>query len=119
MSILSRSLFVALLSSSVVFSTSAWSESILGALSKAYEFNSQLNSARAGVRVTDEGVAIAKSGYRPVIAGFSNYTLSRQAGVRLQTGGFGVSLSQNLFDGFQTLNNVRAAESQVFAQREA
>lgn len=91
----------------------------MGALAKAYEFNSQLNSARAGVRVTDEGVAIAKSGYRPVVAGFSNYSLARQSGFRLQTGGFGVSVSQTLFDGFQTRNNVRSAESQVFAQREA
>lgn len=119
MSIFSRSLFVALLSSGVAFSTSAWSETILGALSKAYEYNSQLNSARAGVRVTDEGVAIAKSGFRPVVSGFSSYTFSRQAGVDLNTGGFGVSVSQTLFDGFQTLNNVRAAESQVLAQREA
>ncbi|GHD07977.1 TolC family outer membrane protein [Tianweitania populi] len=119
MSIFSKSLFAALLSTSVAFSSAAFSESLTGALAKAYEFNSQLNSARAGVRVTDEGVAIAKSGYRPVVAGFSNYSLARQSGFRLQTGGFGVSVSQTLFDGFQTRNNVRAAESQVFAQREA
>lgn len=119
MSIFSKTLFAALLSSSVAFSSAALSESLTGALAKAYEFNSQLNSARAGVRVTDEGVAIAKSGFRPVIAGFSNYSLARQSGFRLQTGGFGVSVSQSLFDGFQTRNNVRSAESQVFAQREA
>ncbi len=118
-SILSKSLFAALLSGSVLFSSAASSETILGALSKAYEFNSSLNSARAGVRVSDEGVAIAKSGYRPVVAGFSSYSLARQAGVRLETGGFGVSVSQVLFDGFQTRNSVRAAESTVFAQREA
>lgn len=119
MSIASKSLFAAFLSASVVFSTSAMSETILGALSKAYQNNSQLNSARAGVRVTDEGVAIAKSGYRPVIAGFGSYSIANQSGTQLQTGGFGVSLSQNLFDGFQTINNVKAAKAQVLAQRES
>lgn len=49
--------------------TSASAETILGAMSKAYMNNSSLNSARAGVRVTDENVAIAKSGWRPTIVG--------------------------------------------------
>ena len=40
----------------------AFAETIGGALAKAYSHNSELNSARAGVRVTDENVAIAKSG---------------------------------------------------------
>ena len=119
MSIFSKSVFAALLSTSVAFSSAAFSETLTGALAKAYEFNSQLNSARAGVRVTDEGVAIAKSGYRPIVSGFSSASLARQSGFNLQTGGFGVSVSQTLFDGLQTRNNVRAAESQVFAQREA
>ena len=36
----------------------------------------QLNSARAGVRVTDEGVAIAKSGWRPTITGSASIDYS-------------------------------------------
>jgi outer membrane protein len=36
-------------------------------MAKAYENNPDLNAARAGLRATDEGVAIAKSGYRPFI----------------------------------------------------
>jgi outer membrane protein len=96
----------------------ASAETISGALAKAYKFNSSLNSSRAGVRVTDEGVAIAKSGWRPTIAGTSTINYATQAGTRLTTGGFGVSINQTLFDGFQTLNNVRGSESQVRAADE-
>ncbi|MCO5163667.1 MAG: TolC family outer membrane protein [Mesorhizobium sp.] len=93
-------------------------ETIFGALSKAYQFNSELNSSRAGVRVTDEGVAIAKSGYRPTITGSGSINYASQAGLRITTGSFGVTISQSLFDGFQTRNNVRAAEAQVRASVE-
>ncbi len=100
----------------------ASAESIFGALAKAYENNANLNSARAGVRVTDEDVPIAKSGMRPVIVGrgtlsHSN-TTSGQVSRTLTAGSFGVFLSQTLFDGFQTRNNVRAAEAAVRAARE-
>ncbi len=119
-----KSLFAALLVSALMFSPlPATAETIFGALSKAYQNNSQLNSARAGVRVTDEGVAIAKSGYRPTVAGsasidYSN-TRSGNGSVRLATGNFGVQINQTLFDGFQTRNNVAAAEAQVEASNES
>jgi outer membrane protein len=70
------------------------------------------------VRVTDEGVAIAKSGWRPVIQGTSDLNYASQGGTRLTTGGFGVTIQQSLFDGFQTLNNVRGAKAQVRAQQQ-
>ncbi|MBZ0164286.1 MAG: TolC family outer membrane protein [Notoacmeibacter sp.] len=94
-------------------------ETIQSALVKAYQNNSSLNSARAGVRVTDEGVAIAKSGYRPRLTGAvsGNYSSTDGSG-RITTGSFGITLSQNLFDGFQTRNNVKAAEANVFAAQE-
>ena len=88
-------------------SQNAAAETIQGALAKAYENNSELNAARAGTRVTDEGVAIARSGYRPQVSGTLSGNYSSQAGSRITTGSFGVSISQNLFDGFQTRNNVR------------
>ena len=88
-------------------------ESLFSALAKANNYNSELNSARAGVRVTDESVAIAKSGMRPVIAGFSTLDYTEQNGTRLTTGKFGVQIEQKLFDGFQTRNSVRAAEAKV------
>ena len=49
-------------------------ESLYAAMAKAYENNPDLNAARAGLRATDEGVAIAKSGYRPVVAAQSDLT---------------------------------------------
>jgi outer membrane protein len=45
----------------------AFAETIYQAMAKAYENNPDLNAARAGLRATDEGVALAKSGYRPFI----------------------------------------------------
>ncbi|KQZ13555.1 MULTISPECIES: TolC family outer membrane protein [unclassified Mesorhizobium] len=118
-----KSLFVALLVSAAAFSpVSASAESILGALSKAYQNNSQLNSARAGVRVTDETVAIAKSGYRPTINGSASIdytnTSRNNASTRTTTGAFGVQINQSLFDGFQTKNNVAAAQARVRASNE-
>ncbi|TIS99665.1 TolC family outer membrane protein [Mesorhizobium sp.] len=123
---LRKSLFAAVLVSATALSPLvASAETILGALSKAYQNNSSLNSARAGVRVTDEGVAIAKSGWRPTINGSASidYSSSHLNGsnrsIALTTGNFGVQIDQTLFDGFQTKNNVAAAESRVRASVES
>ena len=91
----------------------------MGALAKAYANNASLNSERAGVRVTDEDVAIAKSGYRPAIVGTASEGVSNQAGVDIRTGSFGVSIQQSLFDGFQTQHSVSAAEARVQAAMES
>ncbi|MCA1492789.1 outer membrane channel protein TolC [Sinorhizobium alkalisoli] len=101
----------------------ASAESIFGAMAKAYANNPDLNAARAGLRATDEGVPIAKSGYRPQVSAAATGTLSRvdseATGTRdLHSGQIGISITQTVFDGFQTLNNVRAAESTVFSSRE-
>ena len=108
--LISASIFVTLPSHSVA-------ETLNGALAKAYINNSSLNSARAGVRVTDEGVAIAKSGYRPTITGSANAGYASQDGTQFSTGSFGVSINQTIFDGFRTKNGIASAESQVFASR--
>ncbi len=112
-----------LVSATALSPVAASAETITGALAKAYQYNSQLNSARAGVRVTDEGVAIAKSGWRPTVQGSANidYTSTRFQGStqNLTTGSFGIQINQTLFDGFQTRNNVAAAESQVKASVES
>ena len=114
-----------LMSATALSPIAASAETILGAMAKAYQNNSQLNSARAGVRVTDEGVAIAKSGYRPTVAGSASIdysttrnTTQNNGSTQLTTGSFGVQINQTLFDGFQTKNNVAAAESQVKASVE-
>lgn len=114
-----------LIIATVPLSSNASGESILGALSKAYENDSSLNSARANVRVTDESVAIAKSGWRPTIEGFatidqsSSHVNGKNKNKRMTTGQYGVQIKQTLFDGFQTRNNVAAAESQVRASVES
>ncbi len=96
-------------------------ETIFGALAKSYKNNSSLNSTRAGVRVTNEGVALAKSGYRPVIRGTGSTSVTRNfsgVGTTITAGSFGIDLNQTLFDGFQTKNNVAAAEAGVRAANE-
>ena len=107
------------LSVSAYVAVPACAETIGGALAKAYSYNSELNSARAGVRVTDENVAIAKSAWRPTIAGQSSLDYTSQRGNRLTTGSFGVEIQQLLFDGFQTTNNVATAEARVRASTES
>ncbi|WAX93214.1 TolC family outer membrane protein [Aminobacter sp. NyZ550] len=123
MSFFRRSVFaVALVSATALSPLSASAETILGALAKAYQNNSQLNSARAGVRVIDESVAIAKSGYRPTINGSASIdysTTRRDSTSHLTTGSFGIEIKQSLFDGFQTKNNVAAAEARVRAQNQS
>ena len=111
-------------------------ETIESALVKAYQDNPQLNAQRALVRSTDENVPQALSGYRPRVA--ATTTLGQQYGnvyeyspvsgqsVNVYTrilgpqtsNSYGMSASQSLFNGFQTANRTRTAESQVLAARE-
>lgn len=110
----------------VLASSQVGAETLESALVRAYRGNPTLNSGRATVRYTDEFVAIAQSGYRPQVnlsadIG-SQYTNGRIGGATFnQTttpGGAGLIVSQTLFNGFQTDNNVRRYESTVYSQRE-
>jgi outer membrane protein len=116
----------------------AAAESMDAALARAYENNPQLNAQRAIVRQNDEGVAQALSGYRPTIS--ANATVGKEytnttekfppipgllpSGAEVTIKGpttprsIGVTGTQTLFNGEQTANRVRAAESQVSAARE-
>ena len=113
-------------------------ETIESALARAYQGNPQLNTQRAIARQNDEGVAQALSGYRPTLSA----TASVGEQYTNQTGVFpavppalpnslaytikgvttprsvGVNAGQTLFNGQQTANQVRKAESQVSAARE-
>ncbi|PZO74550.1 MAG: transporter [Mesorhizobium amorphae] len=109
---------ILLASSTLLAPVLAHAETLPGALAKAYRFNSELNSARAGVRVTDESVPIAKSALRPIVSGIADSAYASQQGSQITTFSFGIAISQTLFDGFQTRNNVRAAEARVFASNE-
>lgn len=104
----------------------ASAESLFGAMAKAYENNPDLNAARAALRATDENVTIAKAGMRPQVAATATASAVSVSdlgggipdyGYNNQT--VGISITQQIFDGFQTLNNVRAAEFGVFANRES
>src|SRR5215469_11973771 len=111
-------------------------DTIEAALVRAYQNNPQLNAQRAQVRSTDENVPQALSGYRPKVnltasAGYQyTDTLSTSGGtptqiVRTETHGtnpprsVGLTVTQTLFNGQQTANRTRAAESQVSGSREA
>ncbi|WP_164924292.1 outer membrane channel protein TolC [Sinorhizobium fredii] len=123
-SIVRKAALWAAVSTSVLLAPHALlAETISGAMAKAYGNNPDLNAARAGLRATDEGVPIAKSGYRPQISAAATGTLTRvdqeRTGTRdFHDGQVGISITQTIFDGFQTLNNVRAAQSDVFSGRE-
>lgn len=130
-----KKIFATFLAFSTAMATPAFAETIGGALAKAYQFNSSLNSARAGLRATDESVPLAKSGYRPQISGSAdiNYGTTRRdrlgpgnifGGISPRTtnstsGGMGIQFRQMLFDGFQTRNNVAAAVAQVRAANQS
>jgi outer membrane protein len=108
----------------------AVADTMPGALAQAYQSNPQLNAQRAIVRQTDEGVPQALSGYRPRIqasgdVGQQYTSVVSSGGIRpvrstgvTQPRGVQLQGQQTLFNGFQTANRTRAAEGQVFAQRE-
>ena len=104
------------------------------ALVQAYQNNPSLNAQRAALRVIDENVPQALSGYRPKISltaqggyNFENATQQFPIGGVLTQVSFanqfisrsvGVTGAQTLFNGFQTANRTRQAESQVDGARE-
>jgi outer membrane protein len=120
----------------------ASAETLESALVQAYVNNPSLNSQRAAVRVTDENVPQALSGYRPrvSITGTggqqslsstsrvvspnlpANVSPNTPATYAVQSGyntpaSYGATITQTLFNGFQTANKTRQAESQVQAAR--
>ena len=104
----------------------AGAETLEGALTRAYAGNPQLNANRAGLRATDENVPAALAGYRPTVSVAADIGLQKfegkLSGLRYDQatipGGAGITINQTLFNGFQTENNTRRAESTVFSQRE-
>jgi len=105
------------------------------ALVRAYQNNPQLNSQRASVRVTDENVPQALSGYRPKVSvaatagsqylgSLTNFPSAPGSFSRLGQYGYNAprtataTVTQTLYNGNQTANRTRAAESQVSAARE-
>src|SRR6266851_3464431 len=117
------------------------------AITAAYVNNPTLNAQRAAVRATDENVPKALSGYRPTVTGAASaartaLTTTVPPGVTsgvasgaavgpitiatpgakfnsiLNQSTLSLSVNQNLYNGFRTGNNVRAAEAQVRQSQE-
>lgn len=109
--------------------TPALADTIEAALVRAYQNNPQLNAQRAQVRSTDENVPQALSGYRPKVSltatgGYQYQDLQSGVGTNSVFGSrfprsVGVTATQTLYNGNQTANRTRAAESQVSGAREA
>lgn len=109
----------------------ALADTIEAALVRAYQNNPQLNAQRAQVRSTDENVPQALSGYRPKVnvtlgTGYQYQDIqATQKGLGihsdppLQPNSASLTVNQTLYNGNQTANRTRAAESQVSGSREA
>ena len=105
-------------------------DTLYGALINAYQNNPQVNSQRAVVRATDESVPQALSGYKPTVAATAQIaqawtsTLANAGNTNTRTNlsssprGLNLTATQNIYNGFQTANRVRQAESNTSAARE-
>jgi outer membrane protein len=102
-------------------------QSLEQALAQAYHNNPTLNAQRAATRVTDENVPQALSGFRPTVtagadAGVDWGRTRTKAGVTTSgtvfPRGYGLTVTQNVFNGFRTVNQTRTAEAQVLGARE-
>ena len=102
-------------------------ETLESALSKAYGSNPTLNAQRAALRVSNEGVSQALSGYRPRVTGTADFgvsyiennrPLARATSIRQAPRGVGVQLDQTIWNAGRTSNAVSQAEALVLAGRE-
>lgn len=110
-------------------STIALADNLSNVLSYTYENSLTVNAQRAGLKVIDESVAKAKSGYRPSIIGqgsigrsHSKSAYERQFGGTTlnqyqNPDGISINLVQPVFSGLSTYNSVKAAKSQVKSAR--
>src|SRR3984893_7409437 len=116
-------------------------ETMSGALARAYAGNPDLNQQRAGVRATDENLpratstglptatANAQYGYNHLdetsASGSSSASATTSGGkltplrTNTATWNYGLTVTQNLFNGNRTVNGVRQAESNIFGARES
>jgi len=117
-----------------LLSSTALADTLRMALTQAYQNNPLLNAQRAAVRVTDEGVPQALSGYRPRISlsasvaeqyldSLTKSTATTGAPYTSTSGAtavqsYGGTVTQTLLNGFQTASRTRQAEQLVSAGRE-
>jgi outer membrane protein len=99
-------------------------------LLRAYQNNPQLNAQRASVRAVDENVPQALAGYRPKVSGtfsagvgYVDQLADGNAGKKIEHGDqtphtASITATQTVYNGNQTANKTRVAESQVLGARE-
>ncbi len=108
----------------------AKAETIGGALAKAYFSNPDINQQRAAVRASDENIPKANAGYLPTVTAETDAARADVEASGLGVGlpdpyfqaslprGYGVTISQNVWNGNRTINSIRQAESGVLGARE-
>ncbi len=117
----------------MVFTQSASADSLLEAMSMAYQGNPNLLGARSQLRATDEALPQALSGWRPTLTVTGTATNNRTENEIFSGGGVGqvvtggvtkrfqknanAQFTQPIFRGFRTWAGTSQAKNQVFAQR--
>jgi outer membrane protein len=110
----------------VLLATGARAETIGGALAKAYLNNPDINQQRAAVRVQDENVPKANAGFLPNVSAeadagrleFDPQGIPNSSNTTTSPRGYGLTVTQSVWNGNRTINSVRQAESGVFGVRE-
>lgn len=101
-------------------------QSLEEALAAAYTTNPQIQARRAQLRAVDQGVPLAKSGWRPQVSvqgetGWQTTTSDRGTGrfrtVDTNPSSITVSVTQPIFRGFRTEAQVDQAENTVMGER--
>lgn len=104
----------------------AEAETLREALGAAYGNNPKLEAERARLRATDEDVARAESGFRPVVEGAAEWgreTITTKphstSSGEENPWGYSISVRQSVFSGWRTTSQVSEAEATVKAGRES
>ncbi len=116
-----------------VISQPASADTLLDAMTMAYEANPNLLAARSQLRAVDENVPLALSGWRPTLTVNGNLTNNRTDNTVVSGGGVGqvvtggitkrfqktaqAQFTQPVFRGFKTWAGTAQAKNQVYAQR--
>ncbi len=115
----------------IAVATSLWcaspteAETLRQALDDTYRTNPKIDAERARLRATDEEVPRARSGWLPTVQGTADIGTQSLTTKPATIGagdtkpaGYGLNLTQQVFNGFRTVNTVAEAEAVVRAGRE-
>jgi len=123
---------VALIGLTFAIHTGAQAETLMSAMGLAYVGNPDLNSQRAAVRASDENIPKATAGYRPTITagaktGRTQFNQESPSSFSNPDGRidnlttptqYGVTVTENVWNGNRTVNSVSQAESDMLGARE-